>query len=159
VSPVALAAAEGPATEGRDREVFTALALAFLRSVEADPSVLRLLLFSALEGHDMARPFQETRIRRLREFLSDYLERRSRDGAFRRIDPALGARAFIGMIVDHLIVRHVFGQRELYPQPPEEVAETFVSIFLDGVRTGGPHPRPPRPSGRSRRPGRRTGRG
>ena len=43
----------------------------------------------------------------------------SREGAFRAIDPVLGARAFIGMVVDHLIVRDVFGQRELYPQPPE----------------------------------------
>jgi len=38
------------------------------------------------------------------------------------------------MVVDHLIVKHVFGQREQYPQPAEEVAETYVSIFLDGVR-------------------------
>jgi hypothetical protein len=30
----------------------------------------------------------------------------------------------------------VFGQRDAYPQPPEQVAEAFVSIFLDGVRAG-----------------------
>jgi hypothetical protein len=56
-----------------------------------------------------------------------------REGAFRPIDPLLGARAFMGMVVDHGIVRQVFGQREQYPQPPEEVAEAFVSIFLNGV--------------------------
>jgi AcrR family transcriptional regulator len=140
-----LAAVERAAAEGRDREVFTGLALVLLRRVEADPSLLRLLLFSALEGHDMARPFQETRIRRLREFLSRYVARRQREGAFRRLDPALAARAFIGMVVDHLIVRHVFGQRDAYPQPPEAVAEAFVAIFLDGVRAAG------RPRGAPRR--------
>jgi AcrR family transcriptional regulator len=117
-----------------DRGVFTGLALALLRSVDANPSLLRLILFSALEGHQLARPFQEGRIRRLRDFLSEYLERRTREGAFRGVDPGLGARAFIGMVVDHLIVREVFDQRDRYPQPPEAVAETFVSIFLDGIR-------------------------
>jgi AcrR family transcriptional regulator len=133
-SPDPLAAVESAAAAGRDREVFLGLALVLLRRVEQDPALLRLLLFSALEGHDMARPFQETRIRRLREFLSHYVARRQREGAFRRVDPALAARAFIGMVVDHLIVRQVFGQRDQYPQPPEEVADVFVSIFLDGIR-------------------------
>jgi len=130
-----LAPVEDLARAGDDRGVFGGLALALLRSVEADPTMLRLILYSALEGHEMARPFQEGRIRRLRDFLSGYLERRTREGAFRDVDPALGARAFIGMVVDHLIVRQVFGQRDQYPQPPEEVAEAFVSIFLDGVRS------------------------
>lgn len=129
-----LAPIEPLAAAGDDRGVFTELALTLLRSVEADPSMLRLLLYSALEGHQMAKPFQEGRIRRLRDFLSEYLTRRRREGAFRGVDPALGARAFIGMVVDHLIVRQVFGQRDQYPQPPEEVADVFVSIFLDGVR-------------------------
>jgi len=129
-----LAPVEPLAAAGDDRAVFTALALTLLRSVEADPSILRLLLYSALEGHQLAQRFQEGRIRRLRDFLSQYLARRVREGAFRDVDPALGARAFIGMVVDHLIVRQVFGQRDQYPQPLEEVADVFVSIFLDGVR-------------------------
>jgi AcrR family transcriptional regulator len=127
------------AAAGDDRGVFTGLALALLRSVEADPTLLRLILYSALEGHELARPFQERRIRRLREFLSRYLERRMREGAFRAVDPLLGARCFIGMVVDHLIVREVFGQREQYPQSAEQVADAFVSIFLDGIRAGSRH--------------------
>ena len=125
---------------GDDRGVFTGLALALLQSVEADPSFLRLMLYSALEGHEMARPFQDTRMRQYREFLAGYIARRAREGAFRSVDPALGARAFIGMVVDHLIVRQVFGQRDVYPQPLEEVAATFVSIFLDGVRARSAEP-------------------
>jgi AcrR family transcriptional regulator len=122
------------AAAGDDRAVFTVLALTLLRSVEDDPSILRLILYSALEGHELARPFQEKRILRLREFLTGYIERRTSEGAFRAIDPALAARAFMGMVVDHLIVKHVFGQREQYPLSPEQVADAFVSIFLDGVR-------------------------
>ena len=122
------------AAAGDDRGVSNGLALTLLRSVEADPTLLRLVLYSALEGHELSRPFQEGRIRRLREVLQRHVERRIADGAFRAIDPALAARAFIGMVVDHLIVREVFGQRELYPQPSEAVADAFVSIFLEGIR-------------------------
>jgi AcrR family transcriptional regulator len=143
-SPDLLAPVESDAAAGRDREVFLGLALVLLRRVEQDPSLLRLLLFSALEGHDMARPFQERRIRRLREFLSRYVARRQREGAFRSVDPALAARTFIGMVVDHLIARHVFDQRDAREQPPEEVAEAFVSIFLDGVRAARPRRAPRR---------------
>jgi len=132
-SPDLLEPIEPLAAEGRDREVFTELALALIRSVEADPSLLRLLLYAGLEGHEMARPFHERRVRRLREFLTRYISRRSREGVFSGVDPALGARAFIGMVVDHLIVRQVFGQRDEYPQPPAQVAATFVSIFLHGI--------------------------
>jgi len=117
-----------------DRGVFTVLALELLHSVDEDPTILRLLLYSALEGHQLAGRFHDRRIRRLRDFLTRYIRRRVADGAFRKIDPALGARAFLGMIVNHLIVRHVFRQQEEYPQSLEEVARAFVAIFLDGVR-------------------------
>lgn len=136
-APDLLEPLEEVAARGDDREVFTRLALALFRSVEADPSILRLILFSALEGHALSGPFHEKRILRLRDFLARYLERRMRDGAFRTFDPRLAARAFMGMVVDHLVVRHVLGRRDQYPQPPEEVADTFVAIFLDGMTTRG----------------------
>ena len=117
-----------------DRQVFTTLAVAVLESVEADPSFLRLLLYSALEGHEMARPFYEKRMRRLREFLTRYIAQRTRDGEFRDVEPVLAARAFLGMVADHLIARTVFGQKDAVPFDAKNVAETFTSIFLDGVR-------------------------
>jgi AcrR family transcriptional regulator len=117
-----------------DRQVFTTLAVAVLESVEADPSFLRLLLYSALEGHEMARPFYEKRMRRLREFLTRYIAQRTRDGEFRDVEPVLAARAFLGMVADHLIARTVFGQKDAVPFEAKGVAETFTSIFLDGVR-------------------------
>lgn len=136
-----LEAIEPAARAGDDRAVFAGIALTLLRSVEADPSILRLILYSALEGHELAASFQEKRILRLREFLGAYIERRARDGAFRALDPILTARAFMSMLVGQLIGRHVFGQREPAAQSPEEVAETFVAIFLDGMRAAPESPR------------------
>jgi AcrR family transcriptional regulator len=131
------AANQALAAGGDDEAVFGALLRALLAGVSSDPSFIRLLFYSALEGHQLAEPFREKRIRRLREFLTGYLERRTREGAFRAIDPALGARFFIGLFVDYAIVRQVFGQREEYPQSPEEVARSYVSIFLNGIRAHG----------------------
>jgi AcrR family transcriptional regulator len=132
--PEVIAAVEPFARARDDKRVFTQLALAVLQSVEADPSFLRLLLYSALEGHEMARPFYETRLRRLREFLTRYIAQRAREGEFRGVEPVLAARAFIGMVADQLIARTVFGQRDPQTQSTERVAEAFTSIFLDGMR-------------------------
>ena len=132
--PPVVSALEPFAAARDDRRVFTQLALAIVGSVESDPSFLRLLLYSALEGHEMARPFYETRMRRLREFLSRYIADRTREGAFREVDPVLAARAFVGMVADHLIARTVFGQRDPHADSPERVAEGFTDIFLEGVR-------------------------
>jgi len=133
-APSPLAEVDEAAQAGDDRAVFTGLARNFLESIESDPSFLRILLYTGLEDHELAAPFFDQRIRRLREFVAGYIERRSREGAFRAVDPKICARAFLGMVVDYQIVRHVFHQKDVYPAGPEEVAETFVTIFLDGMR-------------------------
>lgn len=133
-APDPIAHLEAAAREKDDAAVFSGLARTLLGSIEADPSFLRLLLYSALEGHEMARPFQETRIRSVRSFLAAYIARRTRDGAFRKVDAAIAARAFVGMLMGHLISRQVFGHREPDEPSAETVADGFVAIFLAGVR-------------------------
>jgi TetR/AcrR family transcriptional regulator len=140
-APEVMEAVEPAARAKDDDKVFSTLAMAVLNSVEADPSFLRLLLYSALENHEMARPFYETRVRRLREFLTKYIGQRQRDGEFRDVDPVLAARAFVGMVADHMIARTVFGQKDLASHSTERIAETFTSIFLDGMRAGKPRKR------------------
>ena len=90
-------------------------------------------------------------MRRLREFLTRYITRRTSEGAFRSQDPVLAARAFVGMVVDHLIIRQVLGQREDHPQPSEKVAETYTSIFLDGMCTPATASKRPTSQARSKR--------
>ena len=125
------------AAAGDDRGVFAGLAHALLASAEDDPSFLRILLYTGLEGHAQAAPFFATRVRRLREFLAEYIARRTREGVFRAIDPVLGARAFLGMVMDFVIVREVFQQRDAYPHAREQAADVFVALFLDGIRRTG----------------------
>jgi AcrR family transcriptional regulator len=126
---------EAAAARGDDRAVFGGLARTLIERVEADPAFIRILLFTALEGHSLAEPFFAARVARMREFLSGYIERRIRDGAFRALDPVVAARAFLGMVSDYMNVRVVFRQQAAYPQPSNDVIDTFVSIFLTGIQT------------------------
>jgi AcrR family transcriptional regulator len=124
-----------PAAQRRDDEdLFRTLAREIFRRIESDPAFLRILLYTALEGHALAEPFFASRVRRIREFVGGYIATRIAEGAFRDTDPVLAARAFLGMVFDHLNVRLVFRQQEAYPQPLDEVVGTFVGIFLGGMR-------------------------
>jgi AcrR family transcriptional regulator len=122
------------AAAGDDRAVLGGLARTLIERVEADPAFIRILLFTALEGHSLAEPFFAARVRRLREFLSGYIAGRVEAGAFRAVDPVIAARAFLGMVSDYMNVRVVFQQEAAYPQPTGEVVETFVALFLTGIR-------------------------
>ena len=117
-----------------ERALLEHVARSLLRSADADPHLLRILLYTALEGHALADSFMQKRVYALRGFLGEYFERRMREGAFRALDPQLAARGFLGMIVHYLISRDVFGQRELR-DGADELTQVFTSIFLDGIRT------------------------
>ena len=124
------------AEAGDDRAVLGGLARTLIGRVEADPAFIRILLFTALEGHSLAEPFFLARMMRIREFLTGYITRRIEAGAFRALDPVIAARAFLGMVSDYMTVRVVFQQQAAYPQPTADVVETFVSLFLAGIRAG-----------------------
>lgn len=115
------------ATENRDDErVFSCIAETIIRDVP--PTLPRLLLFSALEGHTLAEIFFQQQVRRFYDFLSGYIRKRIREGAFKKVDPLLAARAFIGMAVYHRLLSQLF--KLPVPHPPETVVNTYVSWFL-----------------------------
>src|SRR5213593_5137788 len=95
-----LAAVEEAARKRDDARVFTMVASHRIRR-GADPSLIRLLLFSALEGHELSDMFFRNRHRVFYEFLAGYIARRTREGKFRKVDPLLAAQSFVGMIVYH----------------------------------------------------------
>jgi AcrR family transcriptional regulator len=115
------------ATRGRDdRRVFSCIANMVIRDV---PSTLpRLLLFSALEGHALSSMFFQHQVRGFYDFLSGYIRKRIREGAFKKVDPLLAARAFMGMAVYHRLLSQIF--KLPVPHKPEAVVETFVAWFL-----------------------------
>jgi AcrR family transcriptional regulator len=129
-----LAKAAHAAARKDDAGVFRAVGLESLTRTEQDPSLMRLLLFSALEGHTLSHLFFESKVRRLHEFLSGYIKGRIADGAFQPVDPLLAARGFVGMIAHHLLIHEIYGVKRPAGLLPEHVVDTFVTLFLTGIR-------------------------
>jgi AcrR family transcriptional regulator len=119
-----------------DRAVFQQLALGALKHHELDPEFQRLLLHSALEGHELAEMFFEKFIRRVYELLGDYITERQRDGAMIKVDPAIVVRAFIGMVIHHSLNNNLWDpSRRLLNISNEEAAKQFADILLNGIST------------------------
>jgi AcrR family transcriptional regulator len=129
-----LATAAKAASTRDDLGVFRSVGLKMMEQTERDPSLMRLLLFSALEGHDLSDIFFESRVKRLHEFLSSYIGTRIEEGGFRPVDSLVAARGFIGMTVHYLLIHELFGVKRPSRSSPEEVVQTFVSVFLEGIK-------------------------
>ena len=126
-----LATVEEAADKRDDERVFTLIA-SFRIHRGADPTLLRLLLFSALEGHELSDMFFRNRHRVFYEFLAGYIAKRTREGAFRKVDPLLAAQSFVGMIVYHRLLHEIF---KVAPHcSPEEAVAGYVGVFLEGLR-------------------------
>lgn len=118
-----------------DYLIFKSIAERMLDKCGNDPSFIRLLHFSALEGHELSDMFFSTYVEYVDMLLCDYIETRITDGAFKKIHPLCASQAFIGMIVNHIIVQELFGGKKRNKVNNEELVETFVTIFLQGIKT------------------------
>jgi len=114
--------------------IFKSLGTRMFECVEKDPSFLRLLHFSALEGHELSDMFFDTYVQHLRTLLSNYIEERISEGAFKDINSLLAARAFMGMFINYIISQELFGEKKKKRIKKEDVVETFVKIFLEGIK-------------------------
>ncbi len=123
-------AVEEAAKKDDDERLFTLLASYRIRK-GADPTLLRLLLFSALEGHEMSDMFFRQQYRVFYDLLAGYIRRRIDDGAFRPVDPLLAARAFFGVIVHHRLMHDIFGLP--MSRTHEDTVNEYVSLFLGGL--------------------------
>src|SRR6266513_263030 len=126
-----LASVEDAAEKQDDVRVFTLIA-SFRIHRGSDPTLLSLLLFSALEGHELSHMSFRNRHRVFYEFLAGYIARRTREGSFRKVDPLLAAQSFIGMIVYHRLLHDIFGVPAHCS--PEEAVAGYVDVFLEGLR-------------------------
>jgi AcrR family transcriptional regulator len=120
-----------------DRAVFEQLALGALDHHECDPEFQRLLLHSALEGHELAEMFFEKFILRVYALLGNYITERQRDGAMVKMDPLMVVRSFIGMIIHHSLNNNLWDpNRRLLKISNEDAAKHFTDILLHGICTG-----------------------
>ena len=116
-----------------DAAVFGGIGRHLIERVEKDPAFLRLLLFTALEHPKLFDAFFEAHVRRIQEFLTQYISLRIADGVLKPLDPFLMARSFIGMVSHYLLAQEIFGLKKKFPIDRDKALEIFVQIFLDGA--------------------------
>jgi AcrR family transcriptional regulator len=114
-----------------DARVFTLIA-GYRLGRSSDPMLMRLLLFSALEGHELSDMFFRNQHRQFYDYLSNYIGKRIKEGDFRPVDPLLVARAFMGMLAHHRLLHEIFGVPAHCS--PETAVSTYVTVFLEGIR-------------------------
>jgi AcrR family transcriptional regulator len=117
-----------------DRSVFETLAFEALQHHDADPEFQRLLLHSALEGHELAQMFWGRTVIQIYEFLGSYIGERQGEGAFRDVDPSVVVRAFVGMMIHHSLNNNLWDRaRTLLNITNEQAAREFTQILLKGI--------------------------
>lgn len=96
-------------------------------------AVFRILLSEAIRFPQISEMLYKTAIVRVFGLVTRYIERQMELGRFRRADPMIATRSFIGMFIAHIMVREVFRQPAALDTPDEEVVATAVDIFLRGM--------------------------
>ena len=122
--------------ENDDFGVFYNMALNAMDKQQADVGFMRLLMYSALEEHELAERFFNEFITQLYDFIGGYIKRRQINGAFREVDPRIVVRAFLGMLINHSLNNILFDKRKtLLNISNEEAAKNFAEILLYGIRS------------------------
>ena len=114
------------------RELFIALAHDILHRHD-DPTLSRLLLFSALENHDLSGRFFRTYTVKYYESLAAYISERIKAGEFRETDPLLAARSFLGMVFYHFLVQELFRGKRYQKFDRAKVCEALADLWLNGM--------------------------
>jgi AcrR family transcriptional regulator len=117
---------------GDDRGVFETLAFHVLEFHERDDTAMRLLLYSALEGHELAEMITRNHILKTHQQLAEYVKKRMAEGVFRRMDPMVAVRGFMGMVIGQVMNKKFFlcAGRQTLNIPNRQAAEAFTDLFL-----------------------------
>ena len=122
------------AADRDDESVLAALAENLIRDMEQEPQFVRLLLYSALERHELSRLFFEARILKVTRTLARYLARRMEEGALRPVPPLPAARAFFGMACHYALMNNLYTGTMPGRLPRASAARLVASLFLGGLR-------------------------
>ncbi len=116
-----------------DQALVHALVRSVLDSYQRDTVFERLMLYAALEGHELATVSRQLFGKPSFALLREYVVRRQRAGAFRPGDPVVVAFALMALPAYFSMTVRVLG-RALPEVPDRTMATLFTQLVLDGVR-------------------------
>lgn len=117
-----------------DLETFSRIAFQVLERRAKDQTLSRLLLFSALEKHELSERFFQNYVADYFEVLARFVRKGIADGRFRTMDPLLAARGFLGMVIYHSWIQELYGGKRYQDFDPHVVCRTIAGIWLQGMR-------------------------
>jgi AcrR family transcriptional regulator len=119
--------------EESDRDYFRRLAGQVLERIRSDNTVLRLMVYSALEGHALSSMFYDTHVSHVLDHLRRRIRAGIRAGRYRAVDPYLAARAFHGMLMHYALSQELFLRKRRRAAPVRIVAQAFIDLFFSGL--------------------------
>lgn len=111
---------------------FEQLGLLILSWYMDDSRLIRLLTFSALEGHELAEIWHQQAFSTFFAPVIERVGRMSASGQLIKMEPEVLARSFIGMVGHYGMMTEVF-HYGAFDLTREEVVARFVQVFLDGA--------------------------
>ena len=119
---------------GDDLDILSRVAFEVLERRAKDQTLSRLLLYSALEKHELSERFFRNYIANYFEVLARFVRQGIAAGRFRKIDPLLAARGFLGMVIYHSWIQELYGGKEVQDFDMRVVSRTLARIWLQGVQ-------------------------
>jgi len=116
-----------------DAPTFAAIAEDILTRNFSDSRLYRLLLFSALEDHELSHRFFRRYIWDYYTGVAEHIRRRIAAGAFRDADPMLAARCFIGMVLHYFLVEELFRGRRPSASEIKRLSQAITATWLAGM--------------------------
>jgi TetR/AcrR family transcriptional regulator len=98
-----------------------------------DRDFIRLMLYSALEGHSLAQKFHDKRGNSIQKFLREYVQTRQNEGAFHPFNVNAVVSSCFAMPMNHSMVKSLFQFKNM-DVSDEEAIVTFTQLLLSGLR-------------------------
>ncbi len=127
-----LADLEHLAARRDDESLFRLVALRVLQQYRQDSDLLRLRLYSSLEGHELSKKYISRQVCPLFRFLRQYIVLRQQEGSFNHWDPDIAVQTFLGSVYNHAVCQY-FHDTDFIELSEEETAGAFTAVFLNGM--------------------------
>lgn len=114
------------------REVLAAIAENLLDRTTEDADLTRLLIFSALRNSGLSERFFRTYMAGIYEAIASFIRDGIRKGRFRKVDPVIAARGFMGMISSQILLEELLGAPR-NTSAPRALGRQLADLWLNGM--------------------------
>lgn len=116
-------------------------ALTFVSLNRADPTFLRLMMYSSLEDHQFRANFFANRRTKRQRAIQEALQRGIETGEYRAVDVSLTTRTFFHTLMQYSVSSFISSSNPPPPEKDEAMIENLINIFLSGLKASEPCPK------------------